>query len=96
MASLNNYTELIKLFLECSISAKDFETRYLRLFASDDGQWMSEEQRSILFDLFTDVDAFCSIPEVFNDEQDIDEDELRRCSKQELQKLAEISENRLN
>ncbi len=90
--SLNTYVGLVRSFLGRTITAKEFEARYLELFGSDSGSWMSESQRSVLFDLFTDVDAFNDNTEIFDPRQDIDEEELRRCAQVALDKLMELGD----
>jgi len=86
MAIIESYMELIRSFLAYDLTACEFEQQYLELFKTDNERRV-ESVYNILDKLFADVDAFCADPEL-RDEDDIDEDELRRKCKDALEKLA--------
>ena len=87
MSTVSTYIELIRAFLVNSLSASDFEQRYLTLFKND----LEPKPKHVfllLDELFSDVDAFCEDPQL-RDENDIDEDELRVRCEAVLAKLAD-------
>ena len=66
-------------------SPTDFERQYLALF-KDDATIRPHEEFLVLDKLFASVDAFCSDPELC-DEDDLSEDQLRQESRDALRQL---------
>lgn len=72
--TLSEYQRLIHEFISGSVSAAEFERRYLDLFKSDDS--IREENIFLVLDrLFSDVDVFCSDPAI-RGKNDLDEQGL--------------------
>jgi hypothetical protein len=88
MASLSSYIELITAFTARSLSAADFESRYLDMFKSD-GEQHPAPVFAVLDELFAGVDAFCVDPELRGDD-DLDEEQLRERSEVALRKLRNL------
>ena len=83
---LNQYTDLMRSFVENKITVYEFERRYLAMFKADKNTW-TEAEYETLNNLFSDVDAFCANPEL-RDDNDIDEDQLREATELTLAKLS--------
>lgn len=88
---LAQYVDLIDAFVAGSISATEFESRYLQLYKSDPNAYGEEE--GVLFDLFTDVDVFVADP-ALRDEGDLDEDQLWLKAREAQEKLRAIASQR--
>ena len=86
---LGPYVKLITEFLEGKILAEQFEKMYLNLFANDVTHW-SEVEYLVLDKLFSDVEEFCSDPDL-RDENDLDENQLRDQAQIALDKLKVLS-----
>lgn len=76
---------LISSFVKGEITTTDFESKYLALFKNDPALG-PDEVFLVLNKLFTDVDAFCDNPDL-RDEDDLNEEQLRQCSVDALEKL---------
>lgn len=72
---LNPYMNLLQCFGQKEITAVEFEKKYLELYKNDPTDW-SEGEFEILDGLFGAVDAFCSDPDL-REEDDLDEVQLR-------------------
>ena len=86
--NINTYRKLIFQFVNKEISADQFEKDYISLFREfrDTGKVLEDVVLDIISELFTDVDAYCSDPEL-RDDDDIDEIELISRAKLSLKKL---------
>lgn len=87
--NIKSYIELIDTFLDNKISASTFEREYLNMFKNDPTTW-SEEEYTVLNDLFGDVDAFCADPSL-RDKDDLDENQLRQQSEKAVIKLKALN-----
>jgi hypothetical protein len=85
---LQRYIALISSFVTDKIEAVDFERKFLKLFKEDAMEWSGAEF-AILDGLFADIDAFCSDPQL-RDEEDLDEYELKEKCKIALEKLQSL------
>lgn len=86
--ALESYVLLISNFINEKIPAKKFESDYLKLYEEQDIniQKLDSKLQEILFELFLDVDEFCSIEELV-EENDIDEVELKNRAKKALRNI---------
>lgn len=82
------YIELLRNFGQHNISSTEFENKYLNLYKGDATDWPPAEFE-ILDELFGAVDAFCSSPEL-REENDIDESQLLEAVKKAWLRLGEI------
>ena len=81
----DEYIRAISSFVAGEMTALEFETQYLSLYKSD-ALVRADEAESILFDLFSDVDAFVADPEL-RGPQDLDEHQLRERARVALEGL---------
>jgi hypothetical protein len=65
---------IARALIESRLSAQEFETVFLSVFRGE-GDVFSEVETSALHALFSDVDAYCTDPEI-RDKGDLDEDDL--------------------
>lgn len=86
---LADYVRLIGAFLEGRIDTETFERLYLEKFKTDATDW-SEDEYEVLNNLFGDIDAFCSEPELCGPE-DLNETELRQRSAIAVEKLQRLA-----
>lgn len=86
--ALKLFILLISDFITDKISAKKFESDYIKLNRKQDAniQKLDSKLQEILFELFLDVDEFCSIEELV-EEDDIDEVELKNRAKIALRNI---------
>ncbi len=82
------YTEMIRAFLDGRMSPREFSAAYFARF-QDETDPFTEPEFQTLDRLFADLDAYCDDPDL-RDEGDIDEDELRECSRRALDKLSAL------
>lgn len=82
---IQEYRDILRKFVDDEIDAIEFETKYLNLYKTDTTKWQKGIV-SILYELFSDVDAFCSDPEL-RDEEDLDENQLKECVVRALKDL---------
>ncbi len=73
--TLSEYIELIRLFANHSLSASEFEQRYLQMF-NKDPTIRTEAEYEVLNRLFSDVDVFSADPEL-RPIDGLDEEQLR-------------------
>ena len=85
---LEPYIALIDSFLRNEISATRFEQDYLHMFKRDHTS-RTEDAYNVLNDLFGDVDAFCSDPDLCGPE-DLNEEQLRKRCQQAYERLKEL------
>ncbi len=83
--ALEAYIDLIKTFLDNSIDATQFETRFLDKFKRE-STLFPNDKFEILDELFAAVDAFCPDPELC-DANDLNEEQLRVKAAESLAKL---------
>ena len=83
--SIHRYVTLIEAFVLGTISAVEFERKYLDMFKDETESFLSQEF-CVLDTLFGDVDAFCADAHL-RDENDLDEVQLKQRSQQALRKL---------
>ncbi|WP_199317602.1 colicin immunity domain-containing protein [Richelia sinica] len=89
--SINVYINLIKDFVSRTISANEFEKKFIQMFKVENN-FSSKKQFNILDKLFADVDAYCSDSDLIEDpEFDITEEELRLSAKEALNQLEELA-----
>ena len=79
---LSEYAELIKMFVNRNLSAKDFEQRYLRMF-KEDSTIRPEREYEVLNRLFSDVDVFSADP-ALRSKDGLDEEQLRSSAESAL------------
>ena len=89
-ATLDEYTALMRSFVEGGMTALEFESAYLSLFKNDSTLWSGPEF-TILDGLFADVDAFVADPTI-RDEGDLDEAQLKDRASEALAKLGSLRE----
>jgi hypothetical protein len=87
--ALAKYIRLVQSLISREIDPRSFERIYLDLFKNDPTDW-SEAEYEVLNDLFGDVDAFCSDPQLCGPD-DLNEDQLRHKAKIALKKLQALS-----
>ena len=71
---LEEYVSKIRQFVDGDITACQFEESYLKIFKNEE-KVLPEDVFEVLNELFTDVDSFCSDPEL-RDDEDLDDAEL--------------------
>ena len=71
---LKKYLDLLEDFTNGKIGAPKFEENFLE-FHRNDNHLYEEDVHIVLSILFSDVDSYCSIPEL-RDEGDLDDEEL--------------------
>lgn len=82
---IDEYMSLIQEFIEGSLTANQFEKKYLNLFKSDEK--IRDEKIFLVLDrLFSDVDVFCADPKV-RKTSDLDENGLREAACNAYDKL---------
>lgn len=82
---MDEYRNLIKLFLNGNIAADDFQGQFLNKFADDDS--LSDEQYQVLNALFFAVEDYVDIPRLRRDE-DLDEEGLADQCQKAYERLA--------
>lgn len=92
---LIKYIQVIKGFVNNTISVQEFERNYLQM-VKDETFVFNDSIAKLIESLFSDVDAYCGDPEIANYDIDdpfanIDEDELRKRAKDTIQQLLELS-----
>ena len=85
MSTIEKYILLITQFVTGELTAPQFEVLYLDMF-KDESEILPETNYAALNELFLDVDAYCSDPDL-RDEEDLDDQELLERAKQALTKL---------
>jgi len=83
---LEGYVTIVKHFIGGEITAIQFEESYLDAFKNQKHD-LPENAFKILNELFMDIDAFCSDPEL-REEDDIDDRELLHKAKLALKRLS--------
>jgi hypothetical protein len=83
--TLEQYTALIRRFLDEAIDAREFESRFLEKFKNET-TILPLDVFEVLDELFADVDAFCPDPELCDDD-DLNEQQLRAKAAEALAKL---------
>jgi hypothetical protein len=83
--ALEAYIDLIKMFLNNSIDAQQFESRFLDRFKREP-TFYPNKIFAILDELFAAVDAFCPDPEL-RDDHDLSEEQLRIKAAESLARL---------
>jgi hypothetical protein len=71
---LDKYLILLSEFTKNKITAPEFEKQYLYIYKNDNYKY-SEKIHIVLATLFSDVDSYCSIPEI-RDSEDLNEEQL--------------------
>ncbi len=94
--SIIKYTQLIEGFIKKKITALEFESEYIDMFENEQCD-LSEKEYIVLDALFYEVDAFCVYDDI-RDENDLDEDGLRKAAQRALLELKAIDnqKNSLN
>ncbi len=85
MSTIQKYILLITQFVTGEIAASQFEASYLDTFKNE-SEIFPEKIYGVLNELFLDVDAYCSDPDL-RDEEDLDDQELLERAKEALTKL---------
>lgn len=83
-----SYRQLMERFLRREVTAMQFKATFLSSFKSEPAG-MAESLYLALDRLFSDVDMFCADDEL-HDDDDLDEDGLRRACKNALAQIAEL------
>jgi len=83
---IEGYVTNIKQFVDGEISASQFEESYSNIFKNHENL-LPENVFEILNELFLDIDAYCSDPELM-EEDDIDDQELMRRAELALERLS--------
>ncbi|MEK6896770.1 MAG: barstar family protein [Nanoarchaeota archaeon] len=88
---------LIEDFCNHKITGAYYEKEYIRRWnESRDSNIMYEhEVENLLDELFSDCDVYCSNPKLFDSKTDINEDTLRKLSKEKLSKLKNFLEDKM-
>ncbi len=73
---LEKYLILISEYVSGRINSIEFETKYLQTYPNDAFHY-SEKTYELLATLSSDVDAYCSNPDI-RDDNDLDEEQLRQ------------------
>jgi hypothetical protein len=87
---LGRYISLIQSLINREVDAQTFERMYLDLFKNDTTDW-SKAEYEVLNDLFGDVDAFCSDPQLCGPD-DLNENQLRQESEFALERLVALTQ----
>ncbi|PSO73701.1 MAG: hypothetical protein BRC42_03955 [Cyanobacteria bacterium QS_1_48_34] len=88
---MNKYIVLLKDFVTEKKSAEEFEEQFLQLFKNE-SDLLSPREFQILDQLFSDVDAYCSNPELIEDPWfDLSEAQLRVSARNTLDKLVKLT-----
>ncbi|CBN58269.1 MULTISPECIES: colicin immunity domain-containing protein [Kamptonema] len=88
---MEKYIKLLQEFVGNTISADEFEQRFIQLFKGDNNLQLGREFK-ILDKLFADVDAYCSDPDLIEDPRfDIGEDQLQVSAEETLDKLVDLT-----
>jgi len=82
---LKQYILLITQFVAGDITASQFEVSYLKMF-KDETRELPEDVYDVLNGLFCDVDAYCGVPEL-RDDDDLSDEDLLISAKEALKKL---------
>jgi len=82
---LEEYVAKLRQFVDGDITACQFEESYLKIFKNEE-KVLPEHVFEVLNELFTDVDSFCSDPEL-RDDEDLDDTELLYRAELALKKL---------
>jgi Bacterial self-protective colicin-like immunity len=82
------YKELIRKFIDCQISGREFESAYLALFKHDNDQVPGTEFNT-LEGLFFAVDDYVADPELRKAVHGLDDEELRDRAREAYRKLYE-------
>lgn len=94
MRYTNQFYELLKMFIEGTLSGPEFEEKYILLWneARDSSELslINKQTEDALDELFTAVDVYCS-DETLRDDDDLDEDQLLEVAKQAFKKLEIIA-----
>jgi hypothetical protein len=86
--NFQKYISVIEAFIDGKLTAVEFEKEFLELHRNDNHSY-AEDAHKVISIMFSDVDSFCSIPEI-RDENDIDEQELLNRARKALDDLNEI------
>jgi len=85
MSTNEKYILLITQFVTGELTASQFELSFLEMFKNE-SEALPERSYATLNALFLDADAYCSNPNL-RDEEDLDDQELLDSAKQALAKL---------
>jgi len=87
--ALSDYMDLIRRYLNETVSSEEFERVYLQMY-KDDPTIRPSAEYDVLNVLFFDIDAFCADPEL-RSADDLDEASLRIRARHALSRLEKIS-----
>jgi Bacterial self-protective colicin-like immunity len=90
--SKEKYTSLLQDYVSKTIDANEFESKFLKLFKSDES-FRPQKEFDILDRLFSDVDAYCKDPELLrklDPRFNIGEAELRKRAERALLELKSL------
>lgn len=90
VAALRPYAVLLRLFMDATIDAPEFEILFLRLYKNDPVEW-PPEVFGILDAFFADVDEFCSDAALRARAGGIDADQLRESAQRAFERLQLIA-----
>lgn len=76
---IQEYSVLIDAFVANEMSALEFEKKYLSAVKAEQ-RILPDKIFSVLQELFEDVDAYVSDPELRTEQEDLDEEQLHTCA----------------
>lgn len=76
---IQKYKVMIEAFVANEISAREFEQIYLTTVKAEQ-QILPDNVFSVLQELFEDVDAYVSDPELRTEQEDLDDEQLHSCA----------------
>jgi hypothetical protein len=87
-----DYTQLLDQFLNHNISVEQFQTVYLNRFKNET-RWLGGELFELLEELFGDIDAFSTDPQLLAAKPDfyLNEQQLRERVQQAAKRLLDLS-----
>lgn len=91
-AELEKYLKILVNFVNHRMSAPEFEDQFLKIWRADNYLFtgrFSEQINIVLSTLMSDVDQYCSIVEI-RDENDLDDNQLLECARLALEKLTSL------
>jgi hypothetical protein len=81
---------LLRLFVDGTVSANEFEVVFLRLFKDDPTEWPPDVYE-VLDSFFADVDAYCGDEDLRSKVGGLDEDALRQRASHTFDRLRAIA-----
>lgn len=89
LPDVSAYTDLLDRFLGGESTAPEFEKSFLAMVKSE-RRTLGEPVYPLLQQLFEDVDAYVERPELRNDADDLDDEQLLDCARRTRQALSDL------